>query len=530
MIDQRLVPMALKLADPASFERFGQTFYGALQDREFVPLGGMHDGGAEGFSPTIDTSDIFADEEATSFLQISKQVTTRQKIRSTVKRLRDYSRNPKVLTYLTSQNVSSIDTEEAHLSQELSCKIKIRDATFIEQNINSSLSIQSAFNSFLLPHISHLLSPGASNIARTAPEFSDRTLAVFLRQEVDNRRSKSGLLESVVDSLILWSLGETDPEKGLFLNRDQILKKIEATLPSSKQFIRGSIDNRLDILRSKEAPGGRQVRWYSQAKHFCLPYETRLIIAAENAEDDILKIRVSCVFEDRITDIDSEFDDEKRSDLVQLCHETLENVFEEQGLQLSQFASNKESDDSLYTDVSDIVSRLCQSKDWNPEYRALLRKACLLVLRGTFYDSSEVERTYLQKLSKTYVLLMLLKNEPKIVEYFRSIAKSFNLYLGTDIIIRALSEHYLNSEDRMTVNLLSILKDSGATLILTEKVVDEVATHLRRQMLEFEFNYHPIENKIEYSLVEYIDRLLIRAYFYAKLAPPRRRQSAGKLA
>lgn len=47
MIDQRLVPIALEQVDTTNFERFGQTFYGSLQDREFVPLGGMHDGGAE---------------------------------------------------------------------------------------------------------------------------------------------------------------------------------------------------------------------------------------------------------------------------------------------------------------------------------------------------------------------------------------------------------------------------------------------------------------------------------------------------
>jgi hypothetical protein len=48
-INNKLVPIALEEVDTANFERFGQAFYGAIIGRAFVPLGGMHDGGAEGY-------------------------------------------------------------------------------------------------------------------------------------------------------------------------------------------------------------------------------------------------------------------------------------------------------------------------------------------------------------------------------------------------------------------------------------------------------------------------------------------------
>ncbi len=114
---------------------------------------------------------------------------------------------------------------------------------------------------------------------------------------------------------------------------------------------------------------------------------------------------------------------------------------------------------------------------------------------------------------------MTIKNEPKIVEYFRTIAKTFRLYVGTDLLIRALSEQFLAPENRITQNLLAVLAEAGSELILTKKTVEEVATHLRAQVLEFENNYGLVERKIPLDLVEYIDRLLIRAYFYARLAP-----------
>jgi hypothetical protein len=519
MIDPRLVPIALEQADTASFERFGQAFYGALQDREFVPLGGMHDGGAEGFDSPAGDPEFFADEQATSFLQVSKQLSSRAKIRETVRRLREFGRNPKVVTYLTSRVVPDTDVEQNNLSRELDCNIRIRDAKFIEANINSSPSIQAAFTAYLLPAISYLLNPGASELGERASVYTDRTLAVFLRQEVDSRRGRGGLLESVTDSLILWSLSDTDPDKGRFLDRDGILSRIEETLPAARHFVRGVLDNRLVLLASKDAPGGRQIRWYRRAGNYCLPYETRLLVAAENAEDDVLKMQVSCLFEDRITALGKEELEPLREPILSTCHSTLERVFEHQGLKLSQFATNGPEDDELFTDVAHILSDLIDETNRAPEEKSLIRKACQKILRKTFYESSREERTYLQKLSRTYILLLLIRNEPRIVEFFRSIAKSLNLYVGTDIIIRALSEHFLSDDNRATVNLLRILKECGSTLILTEKVVEEVATHLRRQMIEFEHNYFYIENKIELPVVDYIDRLLIRSYFRARLEP-----------
>lgn len=519
IIDQRLIPLALDHVDAWNFERFGQTFYGTLQDREFVPLGGVHDGGAEGFDDPANEPGLFTDEGASNFLQVSKQEATRKKIRETVKRLREFGRTPKVLTYLTSRIVTNTDGEQIALSQELGCTIRIRDAKFIEANLNSSPVIQGAYVSYLQPSVSHLFQPGAADVGERTSFYSDRTLAVFLRQEVDHRRGRTGLLETVSDSLILWALGETDPDKGIFLDRAAIQERIETTLPSARQFIRGVLDQRLTALASKDAPGGRQVRWYRKANKFCLPFETRSLVAAENAEDDLLKLQVSCVFEDRISDLGDERLDPLREVIVHVCHGVLERVFEHQGLKMAQYVSDAAEDDEAYTDIAPLIVDTIKEKRLNPETANLVRRAATEVLRKTFYESDESERKYLLKLSRTYILLLLLRNEPKIVEYFRSLASNFNLYLGTDIFVRALSEHYLDPSNQTTVNLLNILQSAGAKLILTEKTVEELASHLHRQVLEYENHYEAISNKMSMELVDYIDRLLIRSYFRAHLDP-----------
>ena len=522
MIDQRLVASALEAVDTTNFERFAQTFYGAIQDREFIPLGGVHDGGAEGFDVgDVGDPEIFSDEAATSFIQVSKQATTRAKIRKTIGRLREYGRNPKVLTYITSVVVPDIDKEERVLTAELGCKVAIRDAKYIEIYINSNTATEGAFYSYLQPSISHLYSPGASELGEETPKHIDRTLAVFLRQEVDNRSSRSSLMESISDSLIIWALRDTDPDpsKGILINRPKILERIEAALPTSKSFIRGVLDRRLDVLASKEAPGGRQIRHYRKTNEFCLPFATRTAVAIENADDDLIKMRVSCVFEDRLSERAKENIDGFRKLIVDVCHKTLERVFEHQGLKVAQFVTNDDVDDEMFTDVAEIATEAVRELSENGDNKSLIRRHVLMVLRGTFYMSSQVERAYLEKLSRTYVLLLLLKNEPKVVEYFSSMAGSFVLYVGSDILIRALSEIYLEESSQTTINLLKILKGAGSSLILTQTTVEEVATHIRRQIFEFENAYQNNEHRMSPDLVEYIDRLLIRAYFYAKISP-----------
>ena len=301
------------------------------------------------------------------------------------------------------------------------------------------------------------------------------------------------------------------------MTRGEILARIEGALPAARAFIRGVLDDRLALL-SKKGANERRVRLYSREKKYCLPLSTRELVKQENIEDSALKISVSAVLERRCASVAAEGELALAPKVVQTCHTVLERIFEHQGLQVARFAANGEVDDELYTNAADLISKVVDETSGNDD-SVVVRRVATGVLRGTFYDTTPDEQAYLLKLSQTYVLLLLLKNEPKIVEYFRSISSKFNLYVGTDFLVRALSEHYLNDENQTTRNLFIILNAVGANLILTEKAVNELSTHIRSQIFEFENVYMRFENKITLDVVEYIDRILIRSYFYARLAP-----------
>jgi hypothetical protein len=71
----------------------------------------------------------------------------------------------------------------------------------------------------------------------------------------------------------------------------------------------------------------------------------------------------------------------------------------------------------------------------------------------------------------------------------------------------------------MTVNALSIMASAGADVVITEKCVEEVWTHLKATDLEFINHYMEMEPYFDVNLARQIDRILIRSYFYARLEP-----------
>ena len=202
-----------------------------------MPLGGTGDGGADGFQG------VWTGKPGT-FYQVSVEADHRSKIRRTVGRLNEFGRTPKRLIYVTSRVIKAPDQEEELLSAELDVAISIRHGEWIVSNINKDHSAITAYLTYLAPCVSDLSRVGMVQTASLISSSELRTAIVFLTQEIENRGGNVEFIDAVADSLIMWSLRDTDPDrdKGLLKSRDDILHDIEEVLPQAKQFIRGVID------------------------------------------------------------------------------------------------------------------------------------------------------------------------------------------------------------------------------------------------------------------------------------------------
>ena len=523
-IDHTLFELALDLVEPFQFERFGQAFYASVEGKDFIPLGGVKDGGADGLMP-----DVFEETSGSRILQISKSADHRPKIRQTVARLREYGRTVKGLTYLTSIAVQNTDTEEDHLSDQLGVPIRIRDKRYIVAHINDSAKSIQAGLSYILPSVTFLNRIGSSPIIPDTTDLPARSLSVFLSQELERRRGNTDLLVSVTDSLILWSLENTDPAADQFATKAEVLSSISKAVPAAIPFIRQNLQNRLEYLTRKDNTTGRQIQYHKSKDAYCLPYETRLKVTEENLLDSVLKANVTEQFRIRLATIAPLLSRGTSIDLVsEACHFAITSVFKEKGLELCSFVHGSRNFDVCPTLDRYVYEYFDRNTNLAGLQFSMLRGATLEVLRQSLYESVDCERMYYQKLSRTYALMFTMRNEPQIIEYFSKMTGNFALYVGSDILVRALSEHYLDPKDQMTRNLLAILRTSGSKLILSEKTLGEVIGNIRKTRNAWEHEYRRIDRNIDIHIAQQVPMILLRAYYYAKLSPVRADMSAPK--
>ncbi len=503
-IHHDLVEISLEKVEGFAFEKFAQEFLCSLEGRDFIPLGGVHDGGADG---------IYDSGNGRSYYQITRQENHRNKVRGTVKRLKDFGRDVKTLYYFTSRLIPHIDQEEDLLTDELAVNVKIRDRKYILSHINDSIGTIAAFNNNLAVYTQFLTNVARGDTSFSSTHVTDPTAFVFLQHEVTNRLGDRKLVHSLADTMILWSLSGTDPDKRIFMNEEEISKKIFYEFPWSLKLLKGHIRKRLEVLRKKDSLG-REVRWYRKEKKYCLPFETREIIKDENKVDESLKIR----FIEELKLIASDLfdsDDGEYQIIAELSEKVIHRIFEKQGLLFSHFLTSNDDNEAPLV-VSDCIDKVLENSPIQVDDLSKYRDYIELIIRKIFYQASPNQREYLNNLSKTYVLLFTLQAEPKIIEYFSFMSSSFQLFLGSDILVKALSERYLDEEDQVARNLIRMASASGMSLYLSECVLDEIYTHILGTYFEFINHFSEMEPYITKEIARHSNKILIRAYFYAK--------------
>jgi hypothetical protein len=198
---------------------------------------------------------------------------------------------------------------------------------------------------------------------------------------------------------------------------------------------------------------------------------------------------------------------------------TLQLTFEREGIEFSAFLEDKQHT-SDYPTIADHADAAIIEAGIKPDKAERFKAAILEALRTTFYKSTPDERLFLGKLAHTYALLFSLRAEPRIVQYFEEMASDFFLFVGSDLIVRALSERYVRTEDQRVRTLLKMLAAAGSKLVLTEPVLEEIQNHLISSDSEFRNYFAAQEKRVTYHLARNCPKILIRAYFYSKFDPP----------
>ncbi len=509
-INHDLVEIALEKTNGHDFEVFINNLCSSIFGSDFIPLGGYHDGGADAFLDNI----YEFQTQPEFFIQSSIVDDYSSKISNTIRRLSEFGRTVKCLYYFTPNDISNVDIIEDKLSIEYGIIIKIRDKKWIISKINDSESTISSYINHLEKYTYFLKSIGSTSLSeKINTEIPDQVL-LFLSKEIDDVDYDEKILFKLCDGLILWSLEETDPECYIFMTKEDIEKKIYTAVPKIEIIIKGIIQSRLDYL-SKVTKKERQIRFHSKANQYCLSYEIRKKIYDENISDEKLLIDIKQLFTNRIKSFSETITDEDAVIGADICLKTIQKMFQDEGYQLT-LSTSSNTDIKSKSIASDLLDQYISesSKLKSDPYEF---KNCLIEnLRNAFYESHQIERDLFRRYSILYTLLFTINTDPKVLEYFQNMKSELNIYVGSDILIRSLSERYLDDENQTTRNALKIIKEAGGKLNLSEPIFEEVYFHLRNTNYEYINNFHTLDNAEELYLLENSDRILIRAYAYAR--------------
>lgn len=505
-----------RIPNGSIFEKFGQQFIAAQTNSlDFIPVGGTRDGGIDGLEYTWTISG----RPNKTIYQFSIQDSPRTKIRNTLERLKQSVPDCKRVYYVTNQIVRDQNELIDNAFDDYGVSLTINDKAWFEAHVNSS---PQTINVFRRMEQQHFHAYERSNTIISSFDSKDPRIYVFLRQQIENKSRDYGgkttvhLDEILMDSLILVALEGTDPEKGILRSREEIQKRILEITDINASWVIEILPRRLKALSDKPT---RRIRHHKKVDQYCLPYETRSEITERNIADHALHDHftksVGALLEDRLNEEDINIRSFKP---VELALDILRELFHKQGLEFAQFVSTGDGGVLIDQSLDEIVRQKIISVGIPPKVRNAIQFILLEVFRQVIYNGDEHQKEYLAKLSNTYNMLFLLQIDPTLARYFEHVAADLRIYVDSSILIPAMAEYFLEPHNQRYTILLRHARDAGISILVNSYVIGEIENHIRNMKTIFLTEYESREDLFNDRMsVIFVEEILIRAYFYAKL-------------
>lgn len=485
------------------FEEFCQQFASQVIGYEFEPSGGVHDRGIDALR------NVFSRKGFPRWVyQASIEKDSRSKIMRTGDVLDANHVAYEQLSYLTNQVVKDRDRVQDEYLERFRKPLRILDRKWFASNCNHSVGTQNAFQIFVSRHLHKYNRPGSGY--EVSDLVRDPRLYVFLRQQWESSKGDD-LAAILADTLILFALEGTDPDTGKLKNREEILAEIRTLINFESKSILDLVDSRLLVLSRKP----RKIRLYAEQGAYCLPYETRREIQSRNLKDAALH---EAFRQQSRARLETFLDPARTRGGLELLEKILHRLFYQQGLEFSGFVLNGENRDAIEKNLGEVISTVVEDNSVDPAQREGVKAALHIAIRDMVYNGTHEQKQFLGRLSHTYMMLFLLRVDPKVATFFQKMAGELRVYVDNSIIIPALSEYFLAPENKRYWNLLKRARAAGVQLLIERRIVDELVHHFRMIKNAYETRYQSSEESYvqDEVMTLYIDEIMIRAYFYSR--------------
>jgi hypothetical protein len=194
-------------------------------------------------------------------------------------------------------------------------------------------------------------------------------------------------------------------------------------------------------------------------------------------------------------------------------------LFKKQGLEFANFVMKSDGQSAVEKSLDDIISEIVEESSVVPKNRTAVKRALLAAMRDLIYRGSAEEMGYLRRLASSYMMLFLLQIDPKIATYFSTLAGRLRVFVDNSILVPAISEFHLDQPHRRHWNLLVNANHTGVELVISETALNELAAHFRKVLQRYQDEFAGNDALYEHEeAIQYLDEILIRAYFYARSA------------
>lgn len=486
------------------FEKFAQAFLAARLDREFLPVGGMHDRGIDGLLH------LFREKEREKYVfQASIQESASAKFFGSIAKLKTNAIGFESFTYVTNQRFSDMDGDLDKAFSDHGVRARIYDIVWFTRNINHSDACRAAYRTYIVPHLHEFRQPTSRF------EFSDLEgdprLYAFLRHEMEGTSQGRPLNEAIADGLILFGLEGTDPNTGVLRSVAEVSTYLREKTPFNPDELGPVYRSRFQALATKP----RRINHHKSTDQYCLPYETRLRIQEREIEDAALHNQFQ---EDAGRRLRACLKSEgvQTKDPLRLLEAAIGQIFLRQGLDYANFFLGKGGDEVVERGLGDLIDSVVSESAVVEKNRPLVARALHSAIREIAYHGTETEQRYLARLSRTYIMCFVMRKDPKIATYFASISSNLRVFVCSSIIVPALSEVFLPVQNRRYWTLLSGAHKAGINLLVDNTILDELVTHIQKIRSIYERDIRPNEAIWLEQAWQFADEILLRGYVYGR--------------
>ncbi len=499
-----LIGLALEQIDTTSFELWCQEVLTNNKGYHFEPTGGIHDGGQDGFIRALGG-------KVDHYIQISKEQNTSGKIRKTIQRIRK-TRDVKKLIYVTSQNEPERDLIEAQLSHDLGVEVVIHDKRWLQIQAQIHENLKTSLFSYckeLVDDFSKL-----KNTERRLDISSRLSIVSYLEAHVRSIPGAENIQDVCLDTLIYNSLIDTDPDQNIFMSGSDIEASIKNNYPNVLKKADSSLESRLKFLSSKK--NDPRIRKHP-GDNYALPYSVRNKFDEENKRVVGSNDKFVDSLNSRLNELVVENTDKIRAYVVSCVHDAITETYQSQAMNFAASITNRSFEPDIR--VYEIIKKLIQAMDVPIELREQVTEASTTIFRYVCYSSNEEEQQYLSLLLKYFTIQFVMDGNAAVSKYFSDMAAELRIYVGTDIIVRCLSEALVRESSKGMTNSLQLLESAGVCLRVTRQTVREVFSHIRLTTSVFRRDYEYWFHQAGLEQVKNCDRILIRAFCYAYFEP-----------